>query len=94
MGKGSRRGSDRPATGNPDQSGHSRLPTRSSARRDSVPVNLLPIAAHPQVIEHRFHLELELGLTVVRLAVDADVGFPLELDELRAEPDVEGYDAA
>ena len=83
-----------PCSANPTfwPDGHSPVAFREaklSSGADPVPVKLLPVASHSQVIEHGLHVQLDLGLPAKRLAVDPDIGFSLEVDQLRAQPDIE-----
>ena len=61
---------------------------RWSSGADPVPVKLLLVAAHPEVVEHRFHFQLDLGLAAVRLAIDPNISLALEVDQFGAEPDI------
>ena len=60
-----------------------------SSCADPVPVKLLPVAAHSEVVEHRLHVQLDLGLSAERLAVDPDIRLSVEVDQFRAQPDIE-----
>src|SRR5271163_4672379 len=53
-----------------------------------MPVELLAVAAEAEIIEHRLEVELDRALEVGP-ALDADLGFSLEVDELGAQPEIE-----
>ena len=69
--------------------------TGFSACRKPVPIQLLPITAHSEIVEHRLPMSsLSLFLaSELGAVVDADIRLPLEVNELGAEPDVELADA-
>src|SRR4029079_16723243 len=56
--------------------------------RNSIPVELLPVAPQAEIIEHRLQIELGRALEVGP-ALDADLRPPLEVDEFGAEPQIQ-----
>src|SRR5262249_13849413 len=64
-----------------------RNPRGRSLDRDPIPVDLLPIAAQAEDVEHR--LEVELGRALEGLAVDAELRPAPEVDQTGTQPDVE-----